>query len=54
MPDLYLGKAVLRHRPHPTIAIGPHDEDNRCQDGRCRFSFVAAAATRSRLLLPPI
>jgi hypothetical protein len=51
MPDLYLSKAVLRHRLHPTPAIGPREEDDRSEDGRCRFSFVAEAATRPPLPL---
>ena len=36
------------------LAIGSHDEDDPCQDGRCRFSFVAVRAAECTLLLPQI
>ena len=36
------------------LAIGSHDEDDPCQDGRCRFSFVAVRAAECALLLPQI
>ena len=35
----------------PRRQSGPRDENDRCQDRRCRFSFVARGATSSRLLL---
>ena len=47
------GRRRLRHHPHPTLATGPPDEDNRCQDGRCRFCFIADRAVWERLLPPP-
>ncbi len=50
-PGARIGRPNLSNHPHPTLATGPHDQDNRCQDGRRHFSFVARAAARSLLPL---
>ena len=55
MPDMYIGKTVsqrrLRSASHPTPAIRlQSDRDDRCQDSRRHFPFVAHAALSAALL----
>ena len=54
MADLHIGKVVGSDdcdTTRTTLAIAPHDAEDRCQDGRRRFSYVGQAATCARLLL---
>jgi len=55
MPDLYLGNAVSSD-DRDALAFHPRnrrrsDHDDRCQDSRRQFSFVAQGGVMARLLL---